>query len=107
METGRNNVIYECDKVVIEYPEMDIAYYADYQSNKEQFMLGCYENDSMGPWILTVEKNLKIDSRAILRTKDGDDRFVIPAEYCTNHKSVLTYTTSLYPKIQNGKIFKV
>ncbi len=54
------------------------------------------EDTAVGPIVLTLESPLsqKEDRKAILRTKKGNERFIIPADQCANVKDMIKYLTT-------------
>eukprot|EP01117_Protostelium_nocturnum_P017295 TRINITY_DN7021_c0_g3_i2.p1 TRINITY_DN7021_c0_g3~~TRINITY_DN7021_c0_g3_i2.p1 ORF type:complete len:869 (+),score=227.28 TRINITY_DN7021_c0_g3_i2:208-2814(+) len=62
---------------------------------------------SINAFILSIEKPTSgNDAKAILRTRDGDERFFVPERFCYQEKDALQYVKALIPYISNTKFRK-
>jgi hypothetical protein len=67
------------------------------------------EDKAVGPMIISLElpSPQKEERKAILRTKKGNERFIIPAEHCATKKDMLKYVKATFPDTGKIKLTKI
>jgi len=99
--------------VEIEETDKDIRYYYNYLFGKEHVnYLGNSEEDhSVGPVCISVEEINPLqtieEKKAIIRTRNGSERILIPSEDCISRKAMLKYIRSAFPELAPIKLVKV
>eukprot|EP01102_Stenamoeba_stenopodia_P020515 TRINITY_DN8023_c0_g1_i3.p1 TRINITY_DN8023_c0_g1~~TRINITY_DN8023_c0_g1_i3.p1 ORF type:complete len:968 (+),score=239.81 TRINITY_DN8023_c0_g1_i3:2187-5090(+) len=81
IESGGRKVLYDPTDLIIEDRDNDVRYYNDFLADKAHFnFVG--DDDSSGPIIISIEKGEKHSAKklkALIRTKEKDDRLMMPA----------------------------